>query len=214
MEKLVEEGLARNIGVSNFNVRRIKKLMETAKIKASNIIWVGPFSLLSSLTAMREPSRAKLSQPSTGSPQGWSRQSRLIQTPYMHKQWSKENGVVLESYSPLGSKGAPQLSEPAIKTLAEKHNTQPANILISWQLARGVVVLPKSVTPERIASNFLGALRAYVAHNADRGLAVVNLDKEDVEALESAAASKPPVRAVLPEWGGVDIFEDKIKTKL
>lgn len=72
-------------------------------------------------------------------------------------QWSQENKVLLESYSPLGSTGAPQMEDPVVKEIAAAHGATPAQVLISWQAARGIVVLPKSVTPDRIKSNFEGA---------------------------------------------------------
>jgi glycerol 2-dehydrogenase (NADP+) len=71
-------------------------------------------------------------------------------------QWSKENGILVESYSPLGSTGAPQMQDEVVQAIAKAHNATPAQVLISWQAARGVIVLPKSVTPDRIKSNFQG----------------------------------------------------------
>lgn len=74
----------------------------------------------------------------------------------MFPQWSKENGILVESYSPLGSTGAPQMQDEVVQAIAKAHNATPAQVLISWQVARGVIVLPKSVTPDRIKSNFQG----------------------------------------------------------
>lgn len=73
-------------------------------------------------------------------------------------EWSHKNKVLVEAYSPLGSTGAPQLDDPVVKEIARAHNCQAANVLISWQVQRGVICLPKSVTPERIVSNFKGGL--------------------------------------------------------
>lgn len=71
-------------------------------------------------------------------------------------QWSKENGILVESYSPLGSTGAPQMEDEVVQAIAKSHGATPAQVLISWQAARGVIVLPKSVTADRIKSNFKG----------------------------------------------------------
>lgn len=45
-------------------------------------------------------------------------------------------GIVLTAYSPLGSENSPLLKNPVVQKLAEKHEVQPANILISLQANR------------------------------------------------------------------------------
>ncbi|HEY1539853.1 MAG TPA: aldo/keto reductase [Solirubrobacteraceae bacterium] len=62
-----------------------------------------------------------------------------------------ELGVVTEAWSPLGQGSA--LDDPAIVDLAEQHGKTPAQVVIRWHLQIGNVAIPKSVTPERIASN-------------------------------------------------------------
>ena len=69
-------------------------------------------------------------------------------------QFCKDNGIVVEAYSPLGSTDSPLLLDEIVADIAKKNNVSPATILISWALWRGTVVLPKSVTPSRISSNF------------------------------------------------------------
>lgn len=61
-------------------------------------------------------------------------------------------GVVTEAWSPL-AQGA-VLAEPAIVALAERHGKSPAQVILRWHLEQGRVVIPKSVTPARIAENF------------------------------------------------------------
>jgi L-glyceraldehyde reductase len=46
------------------------------------------------------------------------------------------------------------IDAPAVKEIAKKVNKTPAQILIAWGARQGFVVIPKSVTPERIRSNF------------------------------------------------------------
>lgn len=63
-----------------------------------------------------------------------------------------ELGIATEAWSPLGQ-GA-LLSEPAVVAVAEAHGKTPAQVLIRWHLQLGNIVIPKSVHPDRIASNF------------------------------------------------------------
>lgn len=79
------------------------------------------------------------------------------------KAFCDAHGIVLEAYSPLGSPDRPArlvdaadpepLTDPVIARVAAKHGVSPAQVLLRWQVQRGVVVLPKSVTPARIAAN-------------------------------------------------------------
>ena len=66
----------------------------------------------------------------------------------------------MTAYSPLARTGTAEqknttspLDIPLIKDLAKKYNTTPAGICIKWQTQRGVAVIPKSATKERIISN-------------------------------------------------------------
>ena len=64
----------------------------------------------------------------------------------------EELGIVTEAWSPLTQGRA--LTEPAIVEIAERHGRTPGQVVIRWHLQLGNVVIPKSVTPERIAENF------------------------------------------------------------
>ena len=61
-------------------------------------------------------------------------------------------GVATESWSPLGS--GRLLGDAAIGRIAAKHHRSPAQAIIRWHLQQGLIVIPKSVTPARIAQNF------------------------------------------------------------
>lgn len=64
-----------------------------------------------------------------------------------------ELGIKTEAWSPLGQ-GGEVLKDPVITEIAEAHSATAAQVIIAWHLANGIIVFPKSVTEERIASNF------------------------------------------------------------
>lgn len=60
--------------------------------------------------------------------------------------------IVTEAWSPLGQ--GLELEDPVIVEIAEAHSKTPAQAIIRWHIQIGNVVIPKSVTPERIVENF------------------------------------------------------------
>jgi diketogulonate reductase-like aldo/keto reductase len=67
-------------------------------------------------------------------------------------EYCRQHDIAVEAYSPLvhGSR----MDHPVLKELAEKHGQTPAQIMIRWCIEVDTIPLPKSVTPERIRSNF------------------------------------------------------------
>ena len=63
-----------------------------------------------------------------------------------------EHGILTEAWSPLAS-GGDVLSDRTVATIAKEHGVTPAQAIIRWHLQLGNVVIPKSVTPSRIAEN-------------------------------------------------------------
>ncbi|KUH98835.1 oxidoreductase [Mycolicibacterium acapulense] len=61
-------------------------------------------------------------------------------------------GIATEAWSPLGQGSL--LSNDTVVSVAEAHGKTPAQVLIRWHMQLGNIVIPKSVTPERIVSNF------------------------------------------------------------
>ncbi len=125
MEKLVELKLVKSIGVANFSRSQLDSLLSYAEIKpAVNQIEMHPY--LSQVELLK---------------------------------YCKSKGIVVTAYSPLGRLGVstyevPRLhDEPIILVLAKKYNKSVAQILLNWGLLRGTVVIPKSVSPERIKEN-------------------------------------------------------------
>lgn len=65
-------------------------------------------------------------------------------------KFCQDKGILLQAYSPLGSTGASVLSDPTVVAISKAHSVDPAQVVLSWQVERGVNPLPKSVTPSRI----------------------------------------------------------------
>ncbi len=65
--------------------------------------------------------------------------------------YSREKGMILEAYSPLGT--GKIFEVPEMKQLAEKYGKSIAQICVRWSLQQGYLPLPKSVTASRIAEN-------------------------------------------------------------
>jgi len=164
LEEMVDKGKVRNIGISNFNIRRILNL-------TANPLKYQP-----------AVNQVELNF--------WNPQPELL-------KWSKENGLLLEAYSPLGSTNQVKqsLQVPEVQKIAKELDITPAQVLISWAVQRGTIVLPKSVTPSRVEEN----------------LQIAALPTELFEQLEAAAAAHTPQRVVNPSkgWGlDFDIFDD------
>lgn len=129
MEASVDKGLCRNIGVSNFSIVKLAALVEASRIKPEmNQVELHPY----------------------------------LQQPKM-LEFCKANSIHLTAYAPLGSGDRPDrlktdnqpiiLENPTILKLAERLNTTPAQLLISWAIHRNTVVIPKSVNVDRIKQN-------------------------------------------------------------
>jgi diketogulonate reductase-like aldo/keto reductase len=69
------------------------------------------------------------------------------------RAYQREHGIATEAWSPIGQ-GGDVLDDPAIGAIAESHDRSPAQVIIRWHLQSGNIVIPKSVTPDRIAENF------------------------------------------------------------
>lgn len=126
MEELVHAGLVKAIGVANFTAPMLVDLMTYAKIMpAVNQIELHPYLQQSEFVA-----------------------------------FCQHQGIAVTAYSPLGSPGNyrehgfPIIAEdPVIADIAKAHGKSPHQVLIRWGIQRNTVVIPKSITPDRIKHN-------------------------------------------------------------
>lgn len=85
-------------------------------------------------------------------------------------------GIAVEAWSPLGNQRPPSdLDLPEVRQVAEETGLSPAQVIIRWHLQSGHVVIPKSVTPSRIAENF-AALQHTLSDEQVSLLSTLNTD--------------------------------------
>lgn len=164
MEKLLDTGKVRAIGVSNFTINRLDDLLsKTSIVPAVNQIEVHPY----------------LQQPSLF-------------------EYCKSKNILIEAYSPLGNNqtGEPRtVDDPLVGELSKQSGLDGGQLLASWGIQHGHVVLPKSVTPHRIQSN----------------LQVQELPKDTYEQLTGLERHK---RFNQQSRWGFDIFEELGQAKV
>ncbi|UFU03758.1 aldo/keto reductase [Ruania suaedae] len=80
--------------------------------------------------------------------------------PYLQQSALREvnasHQILTEAWSPLGS-GHGLLEDETLVSIARAHDATPAQVVLAWHMQLGNVVIPKSVTPSRIAENFAAA---------------------------------------------------------
>lgn len=70
------------------------------------------------------------------------------------KEWADKYGIQMEAWAPFGEGRGGTFDNPAIVEIAEKYGKTPAQIMLRWQIQRGIVVIPKSTHIERMEENF------------------------------------------------------------
>jgi diketogulonate reductase-like aldo/keto reductase len=129
LERLLQEGRVRAIGVSNFSVAHLATFLPRVEVvPAVNQVEVHPYYNQPALRA----EHARLG----------------IET----QAWSPLGGVMV--YRPSEG-GAPQnaLADPVVTGIAERHGRTPAQVILHWHIDSGRSAIPKSVRPHRIAEN-------------------------------------------------------------
>ncbi|CAL8072360.1 unnamed protein product [Orchesella dallaii] len=127
MEKLVEKGLTKGIGVSNFNKAQIERILENCTIPpVINQVECNPY----------------LSQ------------ERLIEFCKSKNIAVTAFSPFASPESPFRQPGEPELLEDLVlKSIAKKHTKSVPQICLRWILQKGLIVIPKSVTKSRIEEN-------------------------------------------------------------
>lgn len=69
-----------------------------------------------------------------------------------HK-WLEKYGVIHEAWAPFGEGRGNMFSNTVLQNIGAKYNKSVAQVILRWQLQRGIVVIPKSTHKERMAEN-------------------------------------------------------------
>jgi 2,5-diketo-D-gluconate reductase A len=71
-----------------------------------------------------------------------------------YQQLMRERGVQMESWGPLAEGRNNLFTDPTLSAIGDAHGKSVAQVVLRWLVQREVVVIPKSVRPERMAENF------------------------------------------------------------
>ncbi len=69
------------------------------------------------------------------------------------QEFMREHGVQHESWGPFAEGKNNLFSDPTLTSIATAHGKSVAQVVLRWLIQRNVVVIPKSVRPERMAEN-------------------------------------------------------------
>ena len=70
------------------------------------------------------------------------------------KKWMDKYEVQIEAWAPFGEGRGGIFENPVLTAIGEKYGKTPAQVMLRWNIQRGVVVLPKSTHIERMEQNF------------------------------------------------------------
>lgn len=70
------------------------------------------------------------------------------------RKWLDKYSVVHESWAPFGEGRNGLFENEILKEIGKKHNKTTAQVMLRWNIQRGVVVIPKSVHKDRMEENF------------------------------------------------------------
>jgi diketogulonate reductase-like aldo/keto reductase len=129
LEKLLEDGRVRAIGVSNFMAHHLSDLAaQTSVVPAVNQIELHPY----------------FTQPSV--------QAADAERGIVTQAWSPIGGITF--YPGWGEERRNVMQDATITEIATAHDKSPAQVMLRWHLQEGRSVIPKSTNPARIGENF------------------------------------------------------------
>jgi len=130
MEKLVDEGLVRNIGVSNYSGALLLDLQRYARIKPAVLqVEHHPYLVQQPLLDLTKTLGIAVTAYSSYGPQTWLELNMHHSVPSL-------------------------LENDIITSISKRHGKSPANVLLRWATQRGIAVIPKSNNPARVKENF------------------------------------------------------------
>lgn len=128
LEKLYADGRVRAIGVSNFMPEHLTRLLDGADmVPAVNQIEIHPYFQQKELLALD------------------------TQHGIVNQAWSPIGGITF--YPGYGDDRKSTLDDPTLQEIARSHGKSTAQVMLRWHVQEGRSVIPKSVTPARIAEN-------------------------------------------------------------
>jgi diketogulonate reductase-like aldo/keto reductase len=86
----------------------------------------------------------------------------------------RQRGIAVEAWSPL-MRGGELLADPVLVRIARAHGRTPAQVVLRWNIERGVVTIPKSANPQRQAEN--AAIFDFTLEDSDLA-AIARLDRQ------------------------------------
>lgn len=93
-------------------------------------------------------------------------------------QWMEKYGIIHEAWAPFGEGRGNMFSNSVLQSISTKYNKSVAQVILRWQLQRGIVVIPKSTHKERMAEN----LNIF-------DFALTNADMQSIAALDTKTSS-------------------------
>ncbi|KAL6794333.1 Aldo/keto reductase [Trichoderma afarasin] len=131
MEKLVDAGLARSIGISNYQAQSVYDNLIYARIRPATLqIEHHPY--------LQQPDLVNLAQ-----------KEGITVTAY--SSFGPTGFMEIEDFRVKHA--APLMESPVIKEIATKHKKTPAQVLLRWATQRGLAVIPKTSRSEVMAQN-------------------------------------------------------------